>query len=219
MKKIYIVLLVIMLTAIAGASFAAPQFLYNFSKQKVGNYPKGWRSWPFQGSKVRKIYHVKEENGQKFINAFDDQDISQQIFLNFIWPIKEKPMLSWSWRATTLPEGGNESNDQMNDSACGLYIVVGKYSGHAMKYIWSTTLAPGTIVTRKEGKLKMKVLDTGPDKKGTWVHHKVDIRKDYKELFGKDLNKNPSGIALLTDGNAVHKPAGCDYKEFAISEN
>lgn len=192
--------------------------LDDFSSSKVGNFPRRWRTWPFQRGKAAAVYRVAKENGEKFIRAYDDHDASQQIFLNFDWPIGRRPMLSWKWRATTLPDGANESNDATNDSACGVYVVVGKYQGHAIKYVWSTTLEPGKVVTRRDGKLKIKVLDSGPSQKGRWLAHKVDVSSDYEALFGAKLDKQPSGIAILTDGNAVHKPAGCDYTGFTVSD-
>ena len=194
-------------------------YLDSFKDSKIGNFPKKWRTWPTQRDEASRIYKVEEEGGRRFIRAYDEWDESKQIFFNFNWKIEKRPMLSWRWRATKLPADGAESNDATNDSACGIYVVVGKWKGHAIKYVWSTKLAPGTVVSRREGKLKIKVLDSGPSKVGSWVSHKVDVLKDYKELFGNELDKNPSGIGLLTDGNAVHKPAGCDYASFAISGN
>lgn len=186
------------------------------AKDRIGDFPKIWRTWPFQRDNAEKVYRVSEEKGHRFIRAEDDHDSSTQIFRNFHWPIEKRPMLSWRWRATTLPAGGAENDDATNDSACGVYVVVGRYSGHAIKYVWSTTLPPGTVVSRRDGKLKIKVLDSGSAKKGQWIAHTVDVPEDYKALFGKELEKNPSGIGLLTDGNAVHKPAGCDYADFAV---
>jgi len=221
MKKsfLFIFVIALLLLSFSDAAVGDPGTitLDDFSKSKLGGFPKGWRTWPFQRGKCEKVYKIGEEDGHKFISAYDPWDISQQIFLNFHWPVEKRPILSWKWRATTLPEGGIESDDNKNDSACGLYIVVGKYQGHAIKYVWSTTLKPGTVVTRKDGKLKIKVIDSGPDKKGKWVSHSVNVLSDYKALFGGELKKNPSGIAILSDGNAVHKPAGCDYMDFAIS--
>jgi len=195
----------------------ASALIDDLSSSKVGKLPRWWKTWPMQREKAERVYSIGEENGKRFIRAHDADNVSQQLFINFHWPIAEKPMLSWKWRATKLPDGGNESNDATNDSACGVYVVVGKYSGHAIKYVWSTTLAPGTVVSRRDGKLKIKVVDSGPQKMADWVWHKLDVRKDYEKLFGKKLDKNPSGIAILTDGNNVGKPAGCDYADFDIS--
>ncbi|MFA5812753.1 MAG: DUF3047 domain-containing protein [bacterium] len=191
--------------------------LDDLSTTKIGNFPKRWRTWPLQRGDAEKVYRVAEEGGKRFIKAYDSEDLSQQIFLNFNWQVQERPMLSWRWRVTKLPEGAAESNDATNDSACGVYVVVGKYSGHAIKYVWSSSLPAGNVTTRHDGKLKIKVLDSGQARTGSWVAHSVDVRTDYESLFGKPLEKNPSGIGMLTDGNAVHKPSGCDYADFAIS--
>jgi len=221
LKTVFAAALIAIPLTLAGPSVAEEGItkftLDDFKSSKVGGFPKRWRTWPFQRGKCEKVYSIGEEGGHRFIKAYDDKDISQQIFLNFNWPVEKRPYLSWRWRATKLPEGGRESDGNTNDSACGLYVVVGKYRGHAIKYVWSTTLKSGTVVTRKDGKLKIKVMDSGPKRVGKWVSHRVNVMKDYEELFGRKLTKNPSGIAILTDGNAVHKPAGCDYTGFAIS--
>lgn len=204
------------ITFILTTAFSYENVLDDLKSSKIGSFPKRWRTWPFQRDDAATVYRVAEEGGARYIKAFDDHDASKQIFLNFNWQIENAPVLSWRWRALTLPEGAKESDDNLNDSACGVYVVVGKYDGHAMKYVWSSSLPAGTVVSRREGKLKIKVLDSGMKNKGKWVAHKTNVVEDYKALFGGDLKKNPSGIALLTDGNAVHKPAGCDYADFKI---
>lgn len=228
MRTIYISIIIIV--AIAALAFISSQgidagtgygglYLGTLKGSKVGRFPKLWRTWPMQRDEASKVYKVAEEGGKSFIKAYDEWNLSKQAFFNFNWEIEKRPMLSWRWRATTLPAGAKESNDRTNDSACGVYVVIGRWRGHAIKYVWSTSLTPGTVVTRRNGKLKIKVLDSGPSRVGSWVSHKVDVLKDYQELFGKPLEKNPSGIGILTDGNAVRKPSGCDYAGFAISGN
>lgn len=216
LAKLFLIVALLLCPA-ASASGDGPRALDDLSSSKIGNFPKRWRTWPLQRGKAEEVYHVAEESGSRYIKASDDHDVSQQIFLNFDWPVDEKPILSWRWRATALPAGADESDGSTNDSACGVYVVVGKYDGHAIKYVWSTTLPVGNTVSRHDGKLKIKVLDSGSKGAGKWAKRTVDIPSDYQALFGRKLEKNPSGIAILTDGNAMHKPAGCDYADFTIS--
>jgi hypothetical protein len=190
--------------------------LDDLSTSKVGDFPKRWRTWPLQRSAAERVYSVAEDGGKRFIKAYDAEDASQQIFLNFSWALAERPVLSWRWRATTLPQGANESSDATNDSACGVYVAFGRTGGNAIKYVWSATLSPGTVVTRRGGKLKIKVLDAGSARVGAWVAHTANVLADYEQLFGAPPDRDPGGIGILTDGNAVHKPAGCDYADFAI---
>lgn len=220
MKKLAVIILV------AAAFFAAEGtinsqgrsvLLDDFSGTAPGNIPKRWRTWPLQRSKAAQVYKIAEEDGFRYIRAYDASDLSQQIFLNFNWRTESYPKLSWKWRPTKLPDGANESNDASNDSACGVYVIFGQYTGNAIKYVWSTGLPIGKTVTRRDGKLKIKVLESGPENINSWKAEKVDVIEDYKKLFGSAPEKRPSGIALLTDGNAVHKPSGCDYSAFEIS--
>ena len=198
--------------------FALAEGIGGLASSKAGSFPKSWRPWPTHRDKASEVYSVAEENGSRFIRARDDKNLSEQIFYQFDWKAEEKPTLSWRWRATELPAGAAESSDATNDSACGLYVLVGsRYKGVAIKYVWSSTLAPGTVVSRRGGDLRIKVLDSGAASKGKWVKHTVDVPADYEALFGKKLDSKLTGIGILTDGNAVGKPAGCDYADFAVS--
>src|SRR3989338_196324 len=124
------------------------------SQSGVGSFPLGWRTWPLQRSKAERIYKIAEDNGQKYISAIDTEGASQQIFFNFNWNLETRPNLIWKWRATSLPEGANESIDSKNDSACGIYVVFGKYQGDALKDVWSNSLPKDTMVPRRDGNLK-----------------------------------------------------------------
>jgi len=183
---------------------------------RVGRFPSNWRTWPLKRGKTGEIYHVEQEGDLRFVRARDDKDYSLQAMRDFNWQIEKYPYLSWRWRARELPVGAREDNDELNDSACGVYVIFGRTSGHAMKYVWSTQLPVGKVVTRREGKLKIKIVDSGTGNLGEWRQQTINVPQDYNELFGKGLKKNPSGIAILTDGNATHTAAACDYAEFTI---
>lgn len=189
----------------------------HFETREVGKLPVDFRTWPLERNKAREVYKVIQEGENRFLRAKDDQNFSVQILRSFDWDIKKYPKLSWRWRAQTLPKNARESQDNLNDSACGVYVIIERFHGHALKYVWSSSLPVGDVVTRSEGKLKIKVLDSGPEKRGSWQEHTVDVLKDYQELFGTPLKKDPTGIALLTDGNATQTPAACDYDDFSVN--
>lgn len=214
-----VTLLGISVMALAGDSPVIEKLnIDKLSRARVDRFPAGWRTWPFRRGKAKQVYKVKQEGNSRFIHAYDDKDISVQTMRNFYWPIDKYPYLSWQWRARVLPEGARENIDTKNDSACGVYVVVGKAKGHALKYVWSTQLPVGKIVTRRKGKLKIKVADTGKANLNQWRRHTVKVPQDYQQMFGRELKKNPSGIAILTDGNATHTASSCDYKNFVISK-
>lgn len=194
------------------------RMIEDFTKYRVGKFPRCWRTWPFQRGDAHKVYQVVMENKKPFLHAHDNQDISSQIMLPFVWHVDLMPYLNWRMRPRVLPKGAAENKDNTNDSACGVYVVFGRYTGVASKYAWSTTLPVGTVVSRRDGKLRIKVIGTGSEGIGKWQGYSVNVPQDFKELFGKDMGHKPTGIAVLTDGNATHTPAACDYADFVISK-
>jgi hypothetical protein len=189
----------------------------DFSEYKTGKFPALWRTWPFQRGKAKDIYFVKEENGRKYLSADDNNSASIQILRDFDWKPDYYPVLSWKWRARRLPVGANETNPATNDSACGVYAVISKARQEMIKWTWSTTAPVGTVYEKKPGKAYIIAINSGPKKLNTWVEHKVNVKEEYKKYFHEELDKNPVGIAILTDGNATSSPAACDYAEFRIS--
>jgi hypothetical protein len=164
------------------------------------------------------VYTVTEDGGKKFLRAHDHKDLSAQIMLPFIWNIEEYPYINWRWRPRVLPKSAAENNDNTNDSACGVYVVFGRYTGVASKYAWSTTLPVGKVIPRRDGKLRIEVVGSGPEGVGNWKGYSVNVPQDFKRLFGKPMGRKPTGIAILTDGNATHTAAACDYADFVISK-
>lgn len=189
----------------------------NFSRYKPGEFPTIFKTWPFQRGDARQIYKVREEGGKKYLAALDDRDFSKQIFREFDWNIKAFPYLRWKWRARTLPRGAAENNAATNDSACGVYVIFGKTSGTALKFVWSTTLPDGAVFEKKPGAMVMQILDSGPKNLNKWRSHIINIPEIYEALLKKPMKRAPTGFAILTDGNATHSAAACDYADFKIS--
>ena len=193
------------------------KIIENFEQYKPNTFPTFFKTWPFQRGKAKEVYKIAEENKNKFLSASDDQNYSVQIFKEFDWKTESYPVLKWRWRAHILPEGAKESDPEKNDSACGVYVLFGKTSGKALKFTWSTTLPEGTIYEKRPHEVVMKILDSGSKHLNQWRSHTVNIPSIYKELFKEEMNRQPTGIAILTDANAVQKKAACDYDDFEIS--
>lgn len=190
----------------------------DFSNAPAGKFPESFRTYPFQRGKALEVYTVGEEGGNRFLKGAEKNDNSVQVFKRFRWDRIRYPYASWKWRAKALPAGGNENNGRPNDSACGIYIVFGGYTGKALKYVWSSTLPAGTVVTKKPGKFYILVKESGPRKLNIWRTVNVNVVEDFKRLFHADPGKDPNGFGILTDGNATHTPSSCDYDDFMIAE-
>ncbi len=186
----------------------------NISSSKVGEFPGGWKTYPFHYGKAEKVYKIAEESSGRFIRAEDFDNISVPIFRDFNWDIQRYPYLKFSWRAKKLPAGAREVSRATNDSACAVYVGFGRTS--AMKYVWSSGLPVDSFWEKDVGKFFIISKEMGPKSLGQWREVTIAVPEDYQRYFRKNI-KNPSGIGIMTDGNAMRQPAACDYKNFRIS--
>lgn len=189
----------------------------NFEKYKVDNFPTFFKTWPFQRGKAKRVYQIGQEKNNKYLAADDKENLSTQIFREFDWKLQDFPYFKWRWRARVLPEGAKENDPGKNDSACGVYIVFGKMSGTALKFTWSTSLKEGTVYEKTPGEIVIKILDSGKKHLNQWRTHSIHIEAAYEALLKTPMKREPTGFAILTDGNAVQKEAACDYDDFEIS--
>lgn len=223
MKKLFLFLLALFPPLLYADPFILKKLpplrvIEDFSESEVGKFPESFRTYPFQRGKAMRVYSIAANSENHYLKGYDDKDISVQTFKRFYWEANRWPYFSWRWQAEILPEGAAENNPATNDSACGIYVVFGGYTGKVIKYLWSTTLPVGTVVEKKPGKFYMIVLESGKKNLGHWQTTAVNVLEDYKRLFKADPEKEPSGFGILTDGNATHTPAACDYDDFRISE-
>jgi hypothetical protein len=194
--------------------------LENFEHMAVGGFPKGWKAWRGDDGYARKLYGIREEQGNRYLSAQDDGTsiIIRKEYRG--WNPHDYPMLSWRWRARALPEGGDERVGSKNDSAVAVYVVLDQnFIGipKTLKYVWSTTLPVGTRHRREGiGRPAVIVLESGPGKVGQWVTEKVNVYEDFVRTFGKEPPRSAVGIGVLTDGNATKSRAQGDYDDFVV---
>ena len=209
--------LVIGILGICGGTAQAEQInVDGLAASTPGDFPKNWKTYPFHYGKAGRVYKVAEEGGRRIIRASDSEDISIPIAKDFNWDIEKYPYLKYRWRAQKLPAGSREDSGATNDSGCAVYVGFGRTS--ALKYVWSASLPPGSFWAKNPGKFVIISKESGTGSVGSWKEETVSVKEDYERYFGKPMGgKKPSGVGIMSDGNAVHQPAACDYADFRIS--
>lgn len=188
----------------------------DFAANQEGQFPRDFRTFPFERGNATKVYRIKSEANNLYLSAYDAEEISAQIFRKFFWKTEDYPILSWRWRAKILPRGANELDPAKNDSACGIYVVFGGYTGKVIKYIWSRVVPINTEILKKPNRSYSIVKGSGMT--DHWQTVSVNVVEDYRHLFEESLH-NPIGFGILTDGNATHSPAACDYDDFRLEQS
>jgi len=209
-------LLIILLPLVAGSAVAAEGTTVAFAAADEGKFPSGWKAKEDEG---RAVYTVRVEEGAAFLHA-ESQDNSHTIGYELSADPERTPRLTFAWRPLELPPGGNERVKATNDSALGVYVIFEGWGipPRSLKYVWSTTLPPGTTTQSPySSRAKVVVLRSGPPPEpGRWVEESVDYAADFRRLFDERKVPKVKGIALLTDSDNTGTRAAGDYRSFAF---
>ncbi|MDR8391764.1 DUF3047 domain-containing protein [Aliifodinibius sp. S!AR15-10] len=205
----------------------------DFENDRVGRLPHKWYNRdgerrPFlypEEERASYKYQVVEENGNKYLHY--DGTRAKHINFPLLYRedlnIYETPILRWRWRVHEIPEGGNEGDEDRNDTAASIYVVFDmgrvalfKKVPKSIRYTWSSTLKEGTELSEFFGNQKIVVMKSGTEGLGRWHTFQRNIVEDYRRLFGDDPPEKPLAILLLSDGNSTGQRAVADYDDIAL---
>jgi hypothetical protein len=131
--------------------------------------------------------------------------------------------LRWTWRAVTLPKGGDECNSSKADSAAVVYVTFKRgLRYHTLKYVWSAVTPKGKTCDRKRNPFLRQdtvVLESGGPV-GQWKTEEIDLAADYRRQFegGDPGAEVPDlvGIGIMSDGDQTHSESAADYGTFIL---
>jgi len=210
------------------------EIIDTFEDDSLGDLPEEWynrdgKIKPAENAHEASLfrYYITEEKGNKFLQYKG----TKARHLNFPLvnrpnvDIYKTPILSWKWKVEKLPAGGNERDDDYNDTAASIYVVFDM--GHVLfkkvpksiRYTWSSTLDKGTELSKFFGNQKIIVVESGHDKEGKWVTFQRNIVKDYERLFGDAPPKTPLAILILSDGDNTQSRAVAAYDDILLKQN
>lgn len=187
--------------------------LEDFKASADGRPPFGWR-WRDRDEDKHKPYRVHHNAGQAYLAAKDSG--GSVILMRFAhWNPRRYPIMTWCWRADSLPPGGDERFGHTNDSVAGIYVFFSQtWIGmpRHIKYVWSSTLEKGTIGRRDRiARPYFVVVESGDQHLGEWRFASVDLEDHYDRTWGGRPKKRTQGLGLLTDANSTHSLAEAYY--------
>jgi hypothetical protein len=134
--------------------------------------------------------------------------------------------LRWSWRAQTLPAGGDECATGRGDSAAVVYVTWKRFlKYYALKYVWSAVGKVGAVCDQKRNPFVAQdtiILESGgpPNQPPTWKTADIDIAAEYRKHFegGDPKAEVPSfiGIGLMSDGDQTSSDSSADFGTFTL---
>lgn len=152
----------------------------------------------------------------------------------------ERPLLRWQWKATNLVEGGDVRRKEGDDYPARIYVsfrysperlslferaqyvtarvLYGEYPPHAgLNYIWDARAPVGTTVPNPfTDRVRMIVVESGPDRLRQWLRYERDIVADYRRAFGEEPPPI-AGVALMTDADNTGESVTAFYGDIELA--
>ena len=184
----------------------------------AGGIPIGWvlEKTPGSSSKIA-IEGEKEDPFLHLLSMGDAFGLRRDISFD----IRKYPYLSWRWKVSRLPQGGDIRKRETDDQAGQVYVLFPKWpttvNTRSVGYIWDS-LAPVRLSGKSTAYRKMRyvVLQSGAAKLNQWISETRNVYEDYKKLF----RENPPTVgALLLYINSQHtrSSAECFYANIFFS--
>jgi hypothetical protein len=142
-------------------------------------------------------WELKERSGMADFAVIKDGDISalrlrsQDTSFSFQKSVdvtpQHYPVLSWKWKVTKLPEGGDFRSRKTDDQAAQLFVAFS--NSKVIAYIWDTTAPQGLIDDAWAPPfmtIKAIVVRSGFGEAGKWISETRNAYEDYKRLFGDE---------------------------------
>jgi hypothetical protein len=131
--------------------------------------------------------------------------------------------LRWSWRAQTLPAGGDECATGRGDSAAVVYVTWKRFlKYYALKYVWSAVGTKGVTCDKKRSPFAAQdtiILESGGPL-NVWRTEEIDLAAEYRNHFenGDQSADVPDfvGIGLMSDGDQTRSESSADFGVFTL---
>ncbi len=132
--------------------------------------------------------------------------------------LKQYPVMTWKWKVTKLPVGGDFRKSKTDDQAAQLFVAVTKTK--SIVYIWDTSAPQGLTEDTSPipfMHVKVVVVRSGPAELGKWVTETRNVYEDYKKLFG-DEPPAVSGMRLQINSQHTGTSAESYFGDVAFTK-
>ncbi|MDS4070630.1 MAG: DUF3047 domain-containing protein [Candidatus Competibacter sp.] len=169
----------------------------------IGRFSAGdlsdWRTKAFKGETR---YAFDGKSGRRALFA-DSQGAASGLYREIRVDVNRTPWLNWSWRVDRVLNGVDERDKSGDDYPARVYVVVSGgaafWKTRSLVYVWSSNQPVGATWNNAfTNNARVMALRSGTKDAGRWVTEKRDIRADFRQLFGEDIDRIDA-VALMTD--------------------
>jgi Protein of unknown function (DUF3047) len=148
-----------------------------------GGHPSGWQLHEKTG---KADYKVVQDSGIPALRLrSEDTSFALQKAVDINPSLY--PVLSWKWKVTKLPDGGDFRKSNADDQAAQIFLAFSNRK--TIAYIWDTTAPAGAVENASAVpfvSVKAIVVRSGSGDAGRWITETRNVWDDYKALYGDD---------------------------------
>jgi hypothetical protein len=187
-----------------------------FSKKKLD----GWLPEKFVNETAYSLVLVDKKIVLKAVSHNSASGLIKKIRVN----IKKYPFLNWSWKiGNRLTHTFDEKEKHGDDYAARIYVVISGgitfWDTIALNYVWSKNSVKGDIWPSAFAKKKsiMVALRSVEAPVSVWHVEKRNIRKDFKKIFGKEI-QFIDAVVLMSDTDNTRQKVTAYYGDIYFSK-
>ena len=205
----YQTLLGAVLLAVAGGVGAADESVM------IGRFSAGemtdWQTKVFKGETR---YGIDDKSGRRALFA-ESQGAASGLYREIRVDLNRTPWLNWSWRVDQVLDGVDERSKAGDDYPARVYIIVSGgaafWKTRSLVYVWSSNQPVGATWNNAfTSNARVMALRSGTRDAGHWVSEKRNIRADFRQLFGEEIDV-VDAVALMTDTDNSGQSAAAWY--------
>jgi Protein of unknown function (DUF3047) len=171
-------------------------------------------------------WHVKVNHGHAHIDScaggtdpcvrFKSVDCSFGIERGMDVDPDQTPFLTWRWKVTELPMGGDFRHTTTDDQAAQVLVLFDDH--RVLSYIWDSTAPQGSMDGSASYWLVHVfaiVCESGPSQIGKWLIESRNVVADFRKAFGKPAPEI-KGIRLQINSQHTGSSAESYFGEVAF---
>lgn len=132
--------------------------------------------------------------------------------------LKQFPVLTWKWKVTKLPAGGDFRKSGTDDQAAQLFVAFTKTK--SIVYIWDTSAPQGLMESTSPVPfmtVKVVVVRSGPTETGKWISESRNVYEDYRKLYGSEPSP-VSGMRLQINSQHTETSAESYFADVVFKQ-
>ena len=164
--------------------------------------PPGWTVREFAGSGTVEL--VRADG--RLAARLRTERASVAMHRDVVVELRDFPYLSWTWKVTKLPTGGDVREAARDDQAAQVYVIFPRWpsprtTSDVLGYVWDSRAPVGTRLKHpRAANVRIVVVESGPAELNQWRSYERNVAADYAELFGRQPPR-VGKVAVMVDSN------------------